>query len=162
MSEPIVEANKVVTITYSIVDESGEVLEQSDLPVDYLHGSDSGLFEKVEQALEGKRVGDSVEVTLPPAEAFGEWNPDLTYSDKIENVPPEYRKLGAEAEFRNDKGESITMVVTHADSGTITLDGNHPFAGKTVTFHVKVGGVREATDDEIRNGVNPARRPTLH
>ncbi len=162
MTEQIVGANKVVTVTYSIVDQSGQVLEQSDLPVDYLHGSENGLFEKIEEALEGKQAGDAVEVILSPAEAFGEWNADLTFSDKIENVPPEYRKMGAEAEFRNEAGESITMVVTHIDSGTITLDGNHPFAGKTVTFHVKVQGVREPSADEMAQGVNPNKRPTMH
>lgn len=162
MAEPTVAANRVVTVTYSIVDESGKVLEQSDLPIDYLHGSENGLFLKVEEALEGKVSGDSVDVTLAPEEGFGKRDPSLTYSDKIENVPPEYRKLGAEAEFRNDQGGSIKMVVTHVDNGTITLDGNHPFAGKSLTFHVKVVGVREATDDELRDGVNPQQRPTMH
>jgi FKBP-type peptidyl-prolyl cis-trans isomerase SlyD len=162
MTEPTVAANKVVSVTYSIIDESGEVLEQSDLPVDYLHGSENGLFMKVEEALEGKAAGDSVEVTLTPEEGFGQRDPTLTYSDKIENVPPEYRKLGAEAEFRNEQGGSIKMVVTHVDNGTITLDGNHPFAGKSLTFHVKIVGVRDATAEELESGVNPQQRPTLH
>lgn len=162
MTEPTVAANKVVSVTYSIIDASGEVLEQSDLPVDYLHGSENGLFMKVEEALEGKAAGDSVEVTLTPEEGFGQRDPTLTYSDKIENVPPEYRKLGAEAEFRNEQGGSIKMVVTHVDKGTITLDGNHPFAGKSLTFHVKIVGVRDATAEELESGVNPQQRPTLH
>lgn len=162
MSEQKVAANKVVSVTYSIVDHSGEVLEQSDLPVEYLHGSDHGLFEKVEQALEGKGIGESVSVTLQPAEAFGERNEDMTFTDRIENVPPEYRKMGAEAEFRNENGESLKMVVTHIDSGTITLDGNHPFAGKTVTFNVKVADVRDASSDELRDGVNLDSKPTIH
>lgn len=162
MAEPVVATNKVVTVTYSICDASGEVLEQSDLPVDYLHGSDNGLFFKVEEALLGKGIGDTVEVTLSPEEGFGEKDPSLTYSDKIENVPPEYRKLGAEAEFRNESGGSIKMVVTHVDNGTITLDGNHPFAGKTLIFNVKVVGVREPTAEELQQGVNPQQRPTMH
>lgn len=162
MSEPIVADNKVVTVTYSIRDASDEILEQSDLPIDYLHGSDNGLLLKVENALLGKAVGDIVEVTLTPEEGFGERDPSLTYSDKIENVPPEYRKLGAEAEFRNESGDSIKMVVTHIDSGTITLDGNHPFAGKSLTFHLRVMGVREATAEELRQGVNQQQRPTMH
>ena len=162
MAEPTIATNKVVTVTYSIRDESGEVLEQSDLPIDYLHGSENGLFLKVEKALEGKGIGDAVEVMLTPEEGFGEKDPSLTYSDKIENVPPEYRKLGAEAEFHNEAGGSIKMVVTHVDNGTITLDGNHPFAGKSLTFHVKVVGVREPTAEELKQGVNPQQRPTMH
>lgn len=163
MSDQRVAANKVVSITYSIVDTHGdEVLEQSDLPVEYLHGSDHGLFIKVEQALEGKQVGDGVAVSLTPREAFGERNSEITFTDKIENVPPEYRKLGAEAEFRNENGESLTMTVTHLDSGTITLDGNHPFAGKSVTFNVKVVAIRDPSSEELLNGVNKQQQPTFH
>lgn len=159
MAEQRVQANKVVSVKYSIVDDRGEVVEQIDVPVDYVHGGPSGLFEKIEQALEGKTVGEAVEVTLSPEEGFGVWDPELTYTDAIENVPPEYRKVGEKAEFYNDKGETIAMTVTHVDNGTVTLDGNHPFAGKTVTFNVTVAAVREASPDEMVNGIEP---PTLH
>ena len=152
--------DKVVTVNYRIEDDKGETLEAVETPVTYLHGRDSGLFEKVESELDGKAVGDVVSVTLSPAEGFGEWNPEMTFSDAIENVPPEYRKMGAVAEFHNDAGETIQMTVTHVDSGTVTLDGNHPLAGKTVTFHVKVVDVRDATPDEIRNGVQ--QMPVMH
>ena len=78
--------DKVVTVTYRVEDEMGEVIERIDLPVNYLHGRDSGLVAKVEQALEGKTVGDEVVVQLTPAEGFGEWNPEMTFSDAIENA----------------------------------------------------------------------------
>jgi len=154
--------DKVVTVTYRVEDEQGEVIERIDLPVSYVHGRDSGLVEKVEQALEGKGAGDEVAVALSPADGFGEWNPDMTFTDAIENVPPQYRELGAEAEFLNDEGETLKMVVTHVDNGTVTLDGNHPFAGKNITFHVKVVEVRDATAEEIRNGVQQMPGSTLH
>jgi FKBP-type peptidyl-prolyl cis-trans isomerase SlyD len=154
--------DKVVTVTYRVEDELGEVIERIDLPVSYVHGRDSGLVEKVELALEGKGAGDEVAVALSPADGFGEWDPAMTFSDAIENVPPQYRQLGAEAEFLNDEGETLKMVVTHVDNGTVTLDGNHPFAGKNITFHVKVLEVRDATADEIRNGVQQMPGSTLH
>ena len=120
-------------------------------------------MEKIEQALEGHIAGDSVSVELSPEEGFGSWDPAMTFSDVIENVPPEYRVVGAKAEFVNDEDETITMVVTHVDNGSVTLDGNHPFAGKTVTFHVKVEGVRDATAHELRTGeVDDARPPVFH
>jgi FKBP-type peptidyl-prolyl cis-trans isomerase SlyD len=163
MTSPVVEKNKVVELTYTITDERGDAVEVMDIPVSYLHGGNSGLFEQVEQALEGKGVGDQVKVTLAPRDAFGEWDPRLTYSDALENVPPAYRELGAKAEFTNEEGETLTMVVTHVDSGTVTLDGNHPLAGKTVTFHVTVKAIRDPSPEELRDGVaGPATPQVLH
>ncbi len=156
----MISKDKVVTVNYRIETDDGETVEQMDTPVTYLHGRDSGLFESVEAALDGKAVGDVVSATLTPEEGFGDWDPDKTFSDAIENVPPEYRKMGAVAEFQNELGESLKMTVTHVDAGTVTLDGNHPLAGKTVTFHVRVVDVRDATPDEIRNGVE--QTPSLH
>jgi len=158
MSEPTVDRNKVISITYTIRDESGEVVEAVEIPVDYLHGGRYGLYPKIEQALDGKQVGDMVEVTLTPDEGFGPHDPAKTFTDAIENVPPEYRKLGAEAEFHNDQGETLKMRVVHVDAGTVTLDGNHPFAGKTVTFAVKVAAIRDALPDEVATG-EPAQSP---
>lgn len=154
--------DQVVTFTYRVEDEKGAVIEQIDLPVNYVHGRNSGLVEKVEQALEGKTVGSEVAVALTPADGFGEWDPEMTFSDAIENVPLQYRQRGAEAEFVNEEGETLKMVVTHVGEGTVTLDGNHPFAGKNISFYVKVIDVRDATADEIMNGVEQMPGGTLH
>ena len=145
MSEQKVEENKVVSLTYVIMDETGAVLEQYDLPISYVHGNNSNMYPRVAQALEGARVGDEVEVTLSPAEGFGEHDPGLTFSDHIENVPPEYRQLGAEATFQKEQGETMTMTVVKIEDGKIILEGNHPFAGKTVTFKLRVTAIRDAT-----------------
>ena len=143
---------KVVTFTYAILDTEGQVLEQSDLPMSYIHGVDGKMYPKVEVALTGCVLGDEVDVTLEPRDGFGDANPDLMYRDSIENVPPEYRHIGAEAMFQNDAGETISMKVTRIADGEITLDANHPFAGKTVVFHIKVLDVREATRQELGTG----------
>ncbi|MDH5190729.1 MAG: FKBP-type peptidyl-prolyl cis-trans isomerase [Gammaproteobacteria bacterium] len=152
MTEQQIEKNKVVSITYSIRDDGGELLEQSDLPISYVHGIDKRMFEKIEHELEGHMVGDSIEVKLTPKEGFGERDPDLSFSDTIENVPAEYRQVGAEAMFQNEDGETITMTVVSVKDGKVTLDGNHPFAGKTVTFAVKVVEVRQASPEELQTG----------
>lgn len=161
MSERRIARNRVVYLTYRIVDAEGELHEQVDLPVGYVHGTGSRLFPQIEAALEGRQVGDEVEVTLSPEEGFGFHQPELTYTDTIENVPPEFRRLGAEAEFQNAQGETLTMVVTRMEGGRIHLDGNHPLAGKTVTFHVTVKEVRDATPEELKKGV-PAGGERLH
>lgn len=152
MTHTQIQSNKVVSLTYSILDDKGEILEQSDLPVSYVHGGHSDLFEKLEQALTGKTVGDEVSVTLSPEEGFGQHNPDLTFADDLENVPPELRYVGAELEARNASGEVMKFVISSIDDNMLTVDGNHPFAGKTVTFRVKVADVRDATAEELQSG----------
>ena len=149
-----VEENKVVSVTYRIEDESGETVERIDIPVSFLYGEKSGLFKKVNTAINGLQIGNEAAIELEPNDGFGVVNPDLTFTDKIENVPSEYRSIGSEAEFSNESGETRKFVVTHVDEGTVTLDGNHPFAGKTVTFHIKITDVREPTSDELKNGVS--------
>lgn len=157
MSEQRISRNKAVQFTYSIADDQGNVVEQVDLPVNYIHGGGTmGLIERVERALEGCRAGDTIEVDVPPAEGFGEYDPDLTFSDDIDNVPPQFRQVGAEVEMANDAGETKTFIVTKIENGKLTVDGNHPLAGKTARFSVTVLSVRDATAEELRDGIgNP-------
>ncbi len=152
MSAPTVSKHKAVYITYSILDQQGQVVEQSDVPIGYVHGGDSGLFEQVEAALEGAKPGDKVEVFLTPEHGFGAHDPKLTFTDDIENVPPEYRHVGAEVEFQNEQGEGKMFRVSKIENGKLTVDANHPFAGQTVKFIVTVNAIRDATPEEIENG----------
>ncbi len=152
MTDERISDRKVVVFTYAIVDDTGVVREQSDLPLSYIHGVSGRMYEKVERALEGASIGDEISVTLSPEEGFGPHDPELTYTDAVDNVPPEYRRLGAEAMFQNDAGETITMVVTKIENGMITLDGNHPFAGQSMTFKIAIKEVRDATAEELASG----------
>jgi FKBP-type peptidyl-prolyl cis-trans isomerase SlyD len=162
MSEHIAGNGKVVTFTYTIVDETGEVIEQSDLPISYVHGGKHDLFEKVERSLEGAIIGDSVEVSLTPEESFGPHDPNLTFTDELANVPPEFHRVGAEVEMINDQGDSKKFVVTQINGDKLTVDGNHPMAGKVITFRIKVTAIREASDAEMTSGVEPMAMPVLH
>jgi FKBP-type peptidyl-prolyl cis-trans isomerase SlyD len=152
MSTAVVTRNKVVSVTYRIVNQAGETVEYRDLPVEYVHGGASDLFPKIEQALDGCRVGDHVQVTLTPAEGFGERDPKLSFTDDIDNAPPELRQVGMEFEAQNAKGEAMMLRVTHVGDGKITVDANHPLAGQTLTFDVTVVAIRDATAEEIRTG----------
>jgi FKBP-type peptidyl-prolyl cis-trans isomerase SlyD len=151
-SPECVASQTVVSFTYVILDEAGHVLEQSDLPMSYIHGVDGKMYPKVENAMHGARVGDKVEVELSPAEGFGDPDPEMLYVEKLENVPSEYRRIGAEAIFENEEGETITMKVIKIEDDELTLDANHPFAGKTVKFRITVVGLRVATSQEIGSG----------
>ena len=152
----------MVTITYRIYNEQGDLVEQSDIPLDYVHGTDNDMFAKVENALVGKTVGDTVEVVLPPADGFGLPDPSLMFTDDLENVPPEYRHVGARPMFQNDQGEVTEFVVSHIENGRLTVDGNHPFAGKTMTFKVDVVAIRDATQEELEGGASVVPPDLLH
>lgn len=152
---------KVVSVTYTLHDERGRIFEQSAIPVPYLHGYASGLFDKIEQRLEGKHSGDSIEATLSPEEGFGPHDPALAFTDDLENVPPELHHPGASLEAQNAKGEMLTFVVKRIENGKLTVDANHPLAGQAVKFRVTVLDVRDATPDELRAGQPGASGVTL-
>jgi FKBP-type peptidyl-prolyl cis-trans isomerase SlyD len=163
MSAPIVAKNKAVFFTYSITDESGETVEQSDLPIGYVHGADSDIIEKLEIAMDGKSIGDKAEVMLNPEEGFGEADPLLTFTDDLENVPPQFQQVGAEVEMQNDNGEVKKFIVSKIEDGKLTVDGNHPLAGKNVTFHITITDIRDAEPEEIQAGrPQDSIPPTLH
>jgi FKBP-type peptidyl-prolyl cis-trans isomerase SlyD len=152
--------NKYVSLTYTITDETGDVLERIDLPINYIHGRDSQVIEKVKQALEGHVRGDQISVNISPEEGFGEHQPELTFTDDLTNVPPQFQHIGAEVEFQNDKGETKIFRVIQIADGKLTVDGNHPFAGRTITYNIRVEDVRDASMDELANG--PTNAPRLH
>ncbi len=139
----------LVEFTYTITDQDNNIVEQVDMPVNYIHGRHSGMHEKIEKALENRREGDVIQVTLDPDEGFGPIDPSMIFEDDIANVPEQVRHLGAEAEFHNDRGETRTFRVTRIENGKITMDGNHPLAGKAIRFTLKIIQVRPATEAEL-------------
>ena len=143
--------NKLVEFTYRIMDESGQVLEQIDLPVSYVHGSEFGLWQRIEVAMENRRAGDTVEVMVEPEDAFGDLDPDLQLMQNLSEVPEEFHQMGAEADFENEMGDIHRFRVISIDGDQLTLDGNHPLAGKTLKFFLSILTVRDATEEEIHN-----------
>lgn len=163
MSEQSITDGKYVTLTYSIVDEHGSVLEQTDLPVGYIHGGRSELIGGMDRAITGKRAGDKVELELSPDQGFGPHDPDLTFTDDIDNVPPQFRYVGAEVQMQNESGEVKTFYVTRIENGRLTVDGNHPLAGKALRVHVRIHEVRDPTREELsQDGVSCATSTALH
>ena len=145
--------NKFVSLTYTITDDDDNILERIDMPIQYIQGVKSQVIEKIELALDGHQEGDLVHVTLSPEEGFGAHQPELTFSDDINNVPAQFHSIGAEVEFQNDQGESKIFRVTHIEDGKLTVDGNHPFAGKSIIYNITIKEVRDATADELKHGV---------
>ncbi len=144
--------NKLVYITYSILDARGMVVEQHDIPVGYVQGANSGILPAIESAVDGCKIGDRVEITLSPEEGYGLRDESLVFVDDIENVPPQFRRVGAEVLFENEAGETKPFYVTSIENGKVTVDGNPSLAGQSVTCLVNVMDIRDATPEEIRNG----------
>lgn len=163
MSQHVVQSGLVVYITYSILDQAGNVVEQHDLPVGYVQGGDSGLLPDIESALVGKTIGDKVEITLAPNDAFGERDPSLCFTDDIDNVPPPFRTVGAQVEMSNSTGDTKTFYVTKIEDGKLTVDGNHPLAGQNAICVVNILNIREATAEELASGMaEDTAPPQLH
>ncbi len=145
--------NKFVELTYRIIDQTnGEVIEQVEEPLGYVQGDNTLLFNQVTKELEGKSVGDEVEILLKAEDAFGPKLEELIFTDDINNVPLEYRFIGAAVTMQNDKGGTKDFIVSGIEDGKLTIDGNHPLAGKDIIFYVEVLSVRDATADEIIEG----------
>lgn len=144
--------NKVVFVTYSLYDGKGQLFEKSDIPIGYIQGAEKGLFFKLEESLNGKVEGDKISVTLAPNEAFGDHRSDLTFTDEMVNVPPQFHHVGAQIDFQNDQGDIKNFVVSHIEDGKLTVDGNHPLAGQSVRFDLIVVEVRNPTPEENAMG----------
>lgn len=132
---------------YTIIGPNGEVFESTEEsgPIEYVHGS-GDLPQGLAEALEGCKVGDEIEVSLEPGQAFGDYNPDGIvavprdeFPDGTELVPGEWISVTIE-EGEDEDGE-MEMRVVEVNPETIMLDANHPLAGKEVTFKVQVLGV---------------------
>ncbi len=153
MPDQKISKGKAVHFTYFItIDADDSVVEQSDIPIGYVHGGYSELIDKVEVALEGHSEGDQISVPLSREESLWAYDSSLTFTDDIDNVPEQFRRIGAQVEMTNESGETRTFLVTGIKDGKLTVDGNHPLAGKAITFHVTVKTVRDATAGEISKG----------
>jgi len=147
--------NSIATLHYTLKDDAGEVLDIADEnnPFLYMHGV-GGMIPGLEKALENRAAGENVVVSVPPAEAYGERNPDLTQDvprEMFGEVDDDDMKVGAQFQAQTDQGvEIITVAAIEGD--TIKIDGNHPMAGETLHFDVNILDIRDATDEEISHG----------
>lgn len=160
MCEHIIGPGKYVALTYSIVDEHENLLEQHDVPVGFVYGSDTALIGGMDQAVLGKRTGDHVEIHLAPEQGFGEHDPNLTFTDHIDNVPEQFRHVGAEVQMKNEQGEMRSFHVSRIEDGELTIDGNHPLAGKHLTVRALITEVRDSRPGEEQvSGIHAVQMP---
>ena len=162
MSETI-ENEKFVELNYKVIDEkTGDVLITVDYPLGYVHGVNDVISEQVTKELAGKMVGDIIEIPVDTKLLYGERDESLVFTDRIENVPEDYREIGMTISMENEKGEPKSFIVTRFDDETLTVDGNNPLCGRDVVFTLEVLTVREATDEEIDLGGAVDANPDLN
>ena len=148
-----VETRKVVSFHYTLRDTEGKEIESSrgGEPVTYLHGY-RNIVPGLEKAMAGREVGDSFDVTVEPADAYGERNPDA-----VQRIPakhfPDARKLkpGQVAELQTKQGP-IQAVIVKVGRFNVDVDANHPLAGQELTFEVEITDLRDATKEEVDHG----------
>jgi FKBP-type peptidyl-prolyl cis-trans isomerase SlyD len=152
MSETI-QDGKFVELTYDVIDgKTRHVLTGVEFPLGYVHGHNEILAPSVHKALEGRRAGDVIEVPIDGNQIFGPRDESLVFTDDIENVPEEYRRVGGSILMENDRGQTRSFIVTWMDDEKLTVDGNNPLCGREVVFTLRILTVRDATGEETRVG----------
>jgi FKBP-type peptidyl-prolyl cis-trans isomerase SlyD len=145
--------NKVVSFDYTLSDAAGEVLDSSagKEPLSYIHGTGS-LIPGLESVLEGKSAGDELEVSIAPEDGYGERDEALIDTLSREQLRDlESLREGLMFTMDDEEGTRIYTVLKIAGD-EVTVDGNHPLAGKTLHFAVTVQEVRDASAEELDHG----------
>ena len=145
--------NSVVAIAYTLTDVNGTVIDTSagGEPLVYLHGAHN-IIPGLENALAGKAIGDKLQVTIAPADGYGEYDAQMVQSVPrqmfagVDNI-----EVGMQFQAQTDHGiQVVTIAAVEGDE--VTVDGNHPLAGVQLNFDVEVMSIRAATEEELAHG----------
>jgi len=148
-----IQDGKFVELTYQVSDrKSGHVLTCVEFPLGYVHGVNEILAPSVHAELAGRVAGDVIEVPIDGNRIFGPRDESLVFTDRIENVPEEYRHVGMSILMESDRGQTRSFLVTRMDEKTLTVDGNNPLCGRQVVFTLEILAVRDATPEEMKAG----------
>jgi FKBP-type peptidyl-prolyl cis-trans isomerase SlyD len=145
--------NSVVSFHYTLTDKDGQVIDSStgNAPLTYLHGVGQ-IVPGLENALVGKAVGDKLDVEVSAAEGYGEHHDFMVQQvprdafQGVDEIEP-----GMQFQAQTPQG-GMTVTVTAVDATTVTVDGNHPLAGKNLFFAVEIVSVRAASSEELEHG----------
>ena len=153
MNDITIEDGKLVELKYLVVDkDTGGVLREVEYPISYLHGATDILSPEVSAQLQGCTAGDVIEIPVDTNKLYGARDEALVFTDRIENVPEEYREVGMTITMESESGTSRNFIVTRVGKETLTVDGNNPLCGRDVIFKLEILSVRDATDEEIEAG----------
>lgn len=152
-SKDTVQKNMVVSMEYTLhVD--GEKIDSSDGqdPLQFLAGH-GNIISGLEREMMGMKIGDSKDVKIQPAEAYGEFDENAFMQVPRDQFPKDMQvEEGLELTVRDDSGQSRYARVDAVEGENVTLNFNHPLAGDELQFNIKVVGLREPTDEELEHG----------
>lgn len=149
-----IETDSVVGIDYTLKNDLGEILDSSEGqgPLYYLHGH-SSIVEGLEDALSGRRAGDSLEVTVPPEKGYGAREAGLVLQVTRDKLPEDLDpQPGVELAMEVEDGVQVPVRIHEVEQDIVTLDANHELAGVTLHFSVQICEVRRATAEELAHG----------
>jgi len=152
-----IKAQCVVALTWTLKDTLGETLDVLDEPVEFLVGGQD-LLPKIEAALQGHGVGAQVDLHLEPEDTFGDFNDQLLFLEPRALFPKDIEEgltiegSALPAGCNPDAPRNVLYTITEIYPEHVVLDGNHPLAGIAIRLHLKVEGVREATEEEVGRG----------
>lgn len=145
-----ISANKVVTLDYTLTDDKGAVLDQSQNgQFAYLHGANN-IIPGLENALTGKSEGDNLNVQVSPEQGYGVRDESLSQvvgADMFDSA--DELEVGMQFQAQSADGSGMVITITKIDGEEVTIDANHPLAGVTLNFDVTVVNVRDATEQEL-------------
>lgn len=149
-----IRANSVVAIDYVLKNDAGEIIDSNDdgEPLTYLHGHEN-IVPGLERALDGKVVGDVLDVVVAPVDGYGERDLARIMTLKRDQLPEDLApEVGMMLSMTSRDGHTVPITITAVSPTGITVDGNHELAGETLHFHVKVKMIRDATREELAHG----------
>jgi FKBP-type peptidyl-prolyl cis-trans isomerase SlyD len=148
-----VQDQMVVKLDYTLIIED-EIMESTDdgEPIEFIQGIGQ-IIPGLEEALYGLKVGDKKTVEVQPEDAYGIYDPDSLEVAKKEEFSEEIPlDVGTFLDLRDNEGEVLSAQIIEADEETVTLDFNHPLAGKILTFEITIASLRPATQEELDHG----------
>ena len=146
--------NSVASFHYTLTNGAGELVDSSreGEPLPYLHGANN-IVQGREEALEGKQVGDKLQVEVPPHKGYGEYMEEMVQQVEREMFSGiDTLEVGMQFHAEGDSGQQHVVTITAVDGDKVSVDGNHDLAGETLNFDVEVMAIREATADELSAG----------
>lgn len=144
--------NTVVSLHYKMVDQEGNMMEETDEPISYLHGGYDGIFPVVEEELHEKETGTTLSLQMEPEDAFGEYDEELLRVES-RNAFPQEVTVGMQFEGSEEGSDDYFIyTVREITDDVVVVDGNHPYAGMVFQFECTVTDVRPATEEELSHG----------